>query len=138
MKNLCRHIALGGTFDILHDGHKKLLACAFETGQKITIGITTDEFSAKLGLCLAQNQNMRKRCLYKFLRKLDLLNRVQLVSIEDIYGPTISDKSYQALVVSKQTLHNALNINKKRRQLGLPKLAIVTIPLVRAYDGKII
>lgn len=136
MKKLYRHVALGGTFDILHAGHKRLLAAAFKVGQKVTIGITTDKFSAKQGLLHLQNQYQRKRVLYKFLKRLSLLNRAQLVFIEDIYGPTIRDKSYQALVVSKQALQNAHKINIKRLLAGFPKLVIVTIPIVKAYDGK--
>lgn len=136
MKNSYRHIALGGTFDILHAGHKKLLAAAFEAGQRVTIGITTDKFCAKLGINPLQNQYVRKKILYKFLKKLGLLDRAHLIFIEDIYGPTIVDKLYQALVVSKQTLSNALKINKKRVQLGFSKLDVVMVPLALAYNGK--
>ena len=136
MKIHYKHIALGGTFEILHAGHKKLLALAFEIGQKVTIGITTDKYNANLGLHPSQNQNLRKRVIYKFLKKMGLLNRVHLTFIEDIYGPTIVDRSYQALVVSQQTFANALKINKKRMQLGFTKLDVVKVPLALAYNGK--
>ena len=42
-----RTIALGGTFEILHKGHRKLLSKAFQLGDKIIIGLTSDEFVSK-------------------------------------------------------------------------------------------
>ena len=37
-------VAIGGTFDTLHDGHKKLLRTVFELskGGEIVIGVTSD------------------------------------------------------------------------------------------------
>ncbi len=136
MTKLYKQVALGGTFDLLHSGHEKLLLTAFQVAQQVTIGITSDRLAAKLGQILVQNQQERKRILSNFLKEKRLLKRARLVFIEDIYGPTLADKSYQALVVSKQTLPNALAINRRRKQLGLPKLAIVTVPMARAHDGK--
>lgn len=136
MAKLYRQVVLGGTFDLLHDGHKKLLRAAFHAGQKVTIGVTSDKFIKKLGRIIAQNQHQRKKAVGSFLKEKKLVMRAKLVFIENIYGPTLTSKSYQALVVSKQTFPNALRINKKRRQIGLPKLAIVAIPMAGAYDGK--
>ena len=42
-------VAVGGTFDKFHDGHKKLLSMAFEIGNYIEIGVTSDEFGGLKG-----------------------------------------------------------------------------------------
>ena len=42
-------VAMGGTFDIIHQGHLTLLANAFEISNKVIIGLTSDEFVQKKG-----------------------------------------------------------------------------------------
>ena len=38
---------MGGTFDILHKGHRALLTKASEIGNKVLIGLTTDKRARK-------------------------------------------------------------------------------------------
>ena len=43
MKRIC----LGGTFDVLHAGHARLLEAALEAGEALVIGLATDEFAVR-------------------------------------------------------------------------------------------
>ncbi|MCK5038653.1 MAG: adenylyltransferase/cytidyltransferase family protein, partial [Thermoplasmata archaeon] len=38
-----RKVAVAGTFNVFHKGHRQLLARAFEIGDYIHIGLTSDE-----------------------------------------------------------------------------------------------
>ena len=42
-------VAVGGTFDKFHDGHKKLLSTAFELGRQIEVGVTSEAFGGLKG-----------------------------------------------------------------------------------------
>ncbi|MCK4933838.1 adenylyltransferase/cytidyltransferase family protein, partial [Candidatus Bathyarchaeota archaeon] len=41
-------VAVGGTFDEFHKGHRALLEKAFEVGEKVMIGLCTDDFVDKM------------------------------------------------------------------------------------------
>ena len=44
-----KKVATGGTFDHIHAGHRRLLEKSFEVGEEVVIGLTSDEFVAKMG-----------------------------------------------------------------------------------------
>lgn len=43
---MTRDVALGGTFDPVHDGHRAFFCRAFELGD-VTVGLTTDALAPK-------------------------------------------------------------------------------------------
>jgi pantetheine-phosphate adenylyltransferase len=130
-------VAVGGTFDELHKGHKVLLAKAFEIGEKVVIGLSTDEFAARMNkphntASFAE----RQKDLQSFLEKNGLSKQAEIVPLNDPYGLTISGNDLNALVVSKETKATADKINQIRANSGIPLLRIVTISMVPAENCK--
>ncbi|MBM4240980.1 MAG: phosphopantetheine adenylyltransferase [Euryarchaeota archaeon] len=125
-------VAVGGTFDKFHKGHKKLLDKAFKVGDKILIGVTSDEFGGKKGDI--DPCNVRMSNLEKFLEKFN--SRYSMMKLEDHYGSTIDDETLDALVVSRETRPTANKINRIRERRGMNPLEIIVIDMVLAEDGK--
>ena len=123
-------VAVGGTFDKFHDGHKKLLSTAFEIGSNIEIGVTSDAFGGLKGnidSCEVRMGNLKSF----FSDKSNFI----IVPLEDPYGTTIYDKDFEAIVVTEETEPTALEINKIRSSKGMTPLDIVIVSFVLAYDG---
>jgi cytidyltransferase-like protein len=124
-------VAVGGTFDELHKGHKTLLIKAFEVGKHILIGLCSDEFAKKLSKPhIVAPYDERLDDLKAFLMERGWLERAKIVQLNDPYGPTLSKRRLNALVVSEETEPTALEINKKRKEAGLPLLRILVIDMV--------
>jgi cytidyltransferase-like protein len=132
-----RKVAVGGTFDELHKGHRSLLVKAFEVGEKVLIGLCTDEFVRKMGKPHATAPyETRLKELRAFLKNSNLSDKAEITPLNDPYGKTLTDKCIKALVVSRETEKIALKINQKRNEKNLPPLEIITIDMVPAENCK--
>ena len=130
-------VAVGGTFDELHKGHKILLLRAFEIGEKILIGLCSDEFVEQMNKPhITAKFDERFKELLKFLKSNDFEDKSEIIILNDSYGRTTTDKTIEALVVSEETKKIALIINNKRVELGFPPLEIVTVNMVPAENYK--
>jgi len=126
---------VGGTFDELHRGHRALLIKAFEVGNHVLIGLSTDEFAEKMGKPHeVAGYEERLRELKAFLKKNGLFDRAEILPLSDPYGPTLSSGQLDAIVVSRETAPRAHEINEKRKTKGLPPLAIIVIEMVPAEN----
>ena len=130
-------VAVGGTFDLVHKGHRKLLDTAFQLGETVMIGVTSDRFVKKLHKPhKVDSYEIREKELKKLLNRRSWLGRSTIVSIENPYGPTTKEKNIDALVVSQRTKPTAELINRLRHRKGLRPLHIVPITLVQAEDSR--
>ena len=125
-----RKVAVGGTFDKFHDGHKKLLSTAFEIGNEIEIGVTSDAFGGLKG-DIDSCEDRMKNLKYFFSDK----SNFTIVPLEDPYGTTIYDGDFEAIVVSEETEPTAVEINDIRISKVMRPLDIVVVSFVLAYDG---
>lgn len=132
-----RLVAMGGTFDVLHRGHRKLLKQAFSIGRKVMIGITSEKFARELHKPhKVDSYAKRKRDVERLLSRWGVLSRAKIVPLHDRYGPTVRVSGIQALVVSRRTFRTAYEINAKRRARGLKSLVIDPIDLILAEDKR--
>ena len=129
-------VCVGGTFDILHKGHKILLDKAFQVAGKkgfVYIGMASDNLSRKKQDI--NKYNIREKKLKKYIFEKEFSNSFSIIKINTKYGLAIEEK-YDAIIVSPETYKIAEQINKKRAKLGKNNLKIYKIPFVIAEDGK--
>jgi len=131
MERRFRTVAVGGTFDEFHRGHRTLLLRAFEVGERVMVGLCSDDFVKKLHKPhKTASYERRLEDLRVFLREHDLLGRAEVVPLNTPFGVTLSKGCVEALVVSRETELMALEINDLRRDRGLSPLEIVVIDMV--------
>lgn len=123
-------VVCGGTFDYFHKGHEVLLRKACLIGERVMVGITTDEYvtSYKQGAKI-NSYSQRKKEVERFLVKEGLKN-VEMVPLSDHEGLAVSSVYLQAIVVTENTEKTARLINAKRVKNGFLSLEIIMVPLV--------
>ncbi len=130
-----RKVAVGGTFDELHRGHRVLLLKAFEIGERVLIGLCSDEFVKKLGKPhVTASYGERLTELAILLENLGVAAKAEIIPLNNPFGPTITDQCIEAIVVSDETKPTASQINERRSKRGLSPLAIITISMVPSED----
>lgn len=128
-------VAMGGTFDIIHQGHMSLLSKAFTISSKVIIGLTSDDFASKKGKKLLFNFGDRYNKLQKIIIKNFPKSSFEISKLENDFGPAVLEKKVQALVVSDETFDQGRILNQMRKQKDLPPVEVVVVPMVLAKDG---
>ncbi len=132
-------IASGGTFDLLHKGHKSFLSQVVKLADKVIIGVTSDSYVSKFKNDNFENFKTREKNVYEYLKTLSAPNKIEILEIDDIYGPVLS-KNFKAgaIAVTPQTNRTAIGINEERAEKGLPRLSIEVLEMDSAEDGGVV
>ena len=128
--------AVGGTFEVLHKGHRALLARAFAEDDPVLIGLTTDEMAGRSRDRKVKPYGERERALREYLDLTFPDQRYEIVAISDELGPAATMRELDVLVVSESSYRNGRRVNESRRKRGLRMLRVVKIPHVFADDGR--
>ncbi len=169
-------VAVGGTFDHLHAGHKLLLTMTalmiepFERekptlDRSITVGITGDELLKNKNFAeYLESWEDRQAYVTDFLKTiLDFspswetqaeVKRmsdpgpngkavhtvlkpkltIKCVEISDPFGPTITDETISALIVSAETRSGGEAVNTKRQEKGWQTLEVYEVAVLDAKE----
>ncbi len=123
--------AVAGTFNILHEGHKALLDRAFEIGDEVFIGITSDAMASssrkKLNTFYIREKAVRD---YAVTKKKPF----SVFSIDDVYGPDEMMDRVDVLVVSEETLENGRKVVNRASERGR-KMELSVVSIVKKSDG---
>ena len=129
-------VIIGGTFDIVHKGHKKLIDKAFEKASEkgsVFIGLST-------GILVNKKRDVRpfeerKMKLVEYIKSKCFKADFKIEPIKDIYGPTL-EEDFDSIIVSPETYTNATKINQKRSEKDKKPMEIIKIPYILADDKK--
>ena len=121
---------------MFHRGHEVLIQTALEVSDQVLIGMTTDERAGK-GRARSQitSYDKRKDRLEDWLKSQRAEKRVEIVPLNDDWGPAALGKEFEGIIVSQETEDMALALNQVREEKGVDKLKILVVPMVKAYDG---
>ena len=123
-------VAVAGTFDHLHFGHRQLLETALNSGRKVVVGLCQKSMLKDKAFAQSlENYNLRYQAVAQFKP-----NRI--IPLTDIYGPAATASNFEAIVCSPLTKPNVIKINRLRQQNSLKALKIIEIKIVKDASGQ--
>ena len=128
---------LGGTFSLLHEGHKHLLLSAIKIAREIIIGITSEKYLEKHPKKHpVEPYDVRALNVAIFcLKNMEKNQKLTIVPIDDPWGPALELEDIDCIVVSEETFLGALHINRERRKKGLSLLDIIVVDLIPYHNS---
>lgn len=133
-------VVCGGTFDLLHQGHKTFLQEILKISNEVVIGLTSDKYviENKPDRGIAPFK-IRREELLDFAKEIGANKKMEVIKIDNMYGPLLNPNfKADALVVASDKYDSALIINNERKNRGILPIKVIKIPIVRAQDNKVL
>jgi inosine/xanthosine triphosphatase len=124
-------VGVGGTFNILHRGHRALLDAAIAAGDDIVVGITSDRM-AREGREEVRPVEHRADDVRRYLQ--GRAARFEIVIIDTPEWKLLGDSSVEVLIASPGSFAQAERINIQRADKGMIRLRLVQVGYVLADD----
>ena len=112
-----------------------MLKKAFEEGDEIYIGLTTDRMASRSRKVPLQDYETRLQSLNNTLGQIAGNKPFFVFPLDDPMGRA-ANGNFEVIVVSQETVRGAEKINEVRARSGLKLLEIIIIGMVLANDGK--
>ena len=111
-------VAVGGTFDHFHNGHRLLLAqSALRAEKRILVGVADGPLLANKALSeLIEPLETRMQKVQSFLTDVKPSLCIDVVRIVDVMGPTAWDASLECLVITADTAGGGEAVNAERKK----------------------
>ena len=127
---------LGGTFDHLHVGHKLMLTeSAMLTRDSLLIGVSDGLMLARKTLAeLIEPIEVRCTAVERFVHAIAPEISVRTVPIYDMYGPTRTERDFECLIVSEETVKGGRMVNEERARHSLPPMDVHVVELMNEEE----
>lgn len=115
-------VALGGTFDRMHSGHNLLLTySAHMCSERIIVGVSDGPLLVNKVLAeLIEPVEHRISNVKRFLTDIKPTLQMDVVAINDVFGPTGYDPNVDCIVVSQETSAGGEAVNSERQKKVTP------------------
>lgn len=130
---------LGGTFDVIHDGHQAVLSTAFREGDHIIVGVTADQIAnTTRERTVKQFENRSKNIQELCKTYQNIFNATfEITKISDPKTVAIeSDADFIVLSPEHKTHERAAEINYERVKQKKDRLQIIEAPLVEDHKDR--
>jgi len=134
-------VVVGGTFDILHRGHRALLDAAIAAAARdghVYVGLATEALAQRGRSRGVHSYAAREAALRQHLESSGVAFTIVALSHPLGEGSPLGGATagpYDVLVVSEETASGAMTINEIRAGRGLSLLEVVIVPMVRSEGG---
>ncbi|MDD1771498.1 MAG: pantetheine-phosphate adenylyltransferase [Methanomassiliicoccales archaeon] len=124
-------VGVGGTFNVLHRGHRRLLDTAIALNGELSIGLMSDDY-CRMNKTVVLPYEQREKVLREYLESRT--HDFQILPLNVREGSAPNESGLEALVVSEETQTLGPRINDMRSQNGLGPVRIIVVPYVLADD----